>query len=251
MKIDLVYKVGKGNEDADHFELRQSIRSAVKHFKDLGNIYIVGYKPSWLINVKHIELGDPYTHNKDGNLINKILLACYDENLSSNFLNMSDDYFFLRDMDWKYCATIYHNEKSVDVINKKKKGELPGKLTKWERRVEKTLNVLRSKGLPDKCFETHTPQPLNKILYPQILLNYDYGVEDGMCGNTLYFNTLKEESQVLPIDFIRLEHKELDIEVLKKVIGESSFLNYTVTSYNHIMNQYLKDRFPDKSIYEI
>lgn len=245
---DLVYKVGIGNEADNWLELRHSIRSAKRHFKDLNNIYIVGHKPNWLNNVIHVNLSDPYTHNKDANLINKLIRACLCPDLTQKFINMSDDYFFLKDMTADDFARPTVNNKVLETM------ATPGKkLTKWELRLKRTVDVLGIKGLPVNCYETHGPQLLDKTLFPQILLDYDYGEGNGMCGNTLYFNTLKADYKHFDAStFTRLEDKKLTINEIDVLLDDKKQLfNYTINCYNHVMQQFLAQKFPDRTVYEI
>jgi hypothetical protein len=250
--IDLVYKVGTSSQGENYSELRHSIRSAVRHFKDLGQIYIIGFKPGWLdaSRIVHIPLSDPYKNCKDANLISKLILACYDKSLSSRFLNMSDDYFFLQDCDVSFFEIARYSEEVLKIIEKKK---LEGKvLSKWERRVEASCNALKVRGYEAKCFDVHMPVLIDKELYPKTLLSYDYGVDNGYCGNTLYFNSIKVKTEALEVnDLVRLIDKILDINELQTFIGSKRLLNYTISSYNLLIENYLRDKFTEKSVYEI
>jgi hypothetical protein len=259
MAVDLVYKVGNTSESENHSELRYSIRSAERYFKDLRHIYIIGYKPNWLEctestqkehKLYHIPLEDCYTHNKDANLINKLIVACTHKELSKKFLNMSDDYFFIKEMSEKDFEMPLINKKITDVI--KAKLINGGKLTKWELRLQKTINLLLSKNLPGDCYETHCPQMINSELYIRILLNYDYGTDNGMCGNTLYFNTLKGSYRsVEEISLLRIENKYLILNQLVANANKFNLINFTGSAYNLIMKQYLEQAFTIKSFCEI
>lgn len=247
MKIDLVYKLGSNSSSDNYSELRYSIRSAVKYFQDLGRIYIIGNKPNWITNVEFVKLEDSYTSCKDANLISKLIVACNEPLISSKFLNMSDDYFFMNQVDSSYFEkAIYHN----DILDFKK----DHKFTKWQLRLQRTINLLKSKNLPGNNFETHHPQLIDKYLYPKTVLNYDYGCDNGYCGNTLYFNTLKADCKALTDnDLCRLEKKvesKKDIEILFK-IKPFYFFNYTVLSYSSAIEQFLCDQFNEKTIYEL
>src|ERR1035438_10130107 len=93
MKVDVVYKLGSGS-DNNNDELRYSLRSLSK-FRDLGKVYIVGYKPDFIQNVIHIPMEDIFKSNKDANLIEKLSAAAKCPDISDCFLNMSDDQIFL------------------------------------------------------------------------------------------------------------------------------------------------------------
>ena len=73
MKIDIVYPLGTGSKWQDS-ELRFSLRSIEKNFIDKGTVWVIGHKPDWLINARHIPMPDKHKHNKDANIwINKVL----------------------------------------------------------------------------------------------------------------------------------------------------------------------------------
>lgn len=242
--IDLVYKVGNTSEGENYNELRYSIRSAVRHFKDLGIVYIIGTKPSWLEGIKHIELSDCYTSNKDANLINKLILTCCDSNLSDQFLNMSDDFFFLQDIDSQFFKVPIHNNNIIDF-------KPDHTLTKWERRLQRTIDVLKSKNLPTNCYDIHVPQLIDKQLYPKIMFNYDYGFGEGYCGNTLYFNSINEQGKSIEEHTLqRFETKLLNVNDIENAVRNKLLLNYTVSSFNSVMQSFLQNKFNEKSCYE-
>jgi len=201
MKVDLVYKIGKRDNDTN-FELRHSIRSAVENFVDLGKIYIVGHKPDWAINVIHIPIGDPYKNNKDANLINKLLRACQEESLSQEFLNMSDDYFFLEKIGKDYFDTSIYDNEIISKITPE------SKYSKWDRRLLSTLQILKEKGYEQNIYDLHMPVLIDKTKYKEVMLNYDYGWDNGYCGNTLYFNTIKKKGR----EVVKNKSKEQLIE---------------------------------------
>lgn len=252
--IDLVYKLGSKPEGEDYSELRYSIRSAFRHFKDIGHIFIIGMKPRWLDTsnyATYIPLDDPYTHNKDANLINKLIIACNEKKVSEKFLNMSDDMFFLKDLKREFFETAYYNNKVIETFEAKKK--IGGRLTRWELRLERTLNVLKSKSLQANCYETHMPVMIDKNSYMRILLNYDYGEGNGMCGNTIYFNNVEEIVKIHLLEELlcRVEQKILDMNELQLQVKPNYLLNYTVNSYNEVIDQFLRARFNEPSKVEL
>ena len=69
--IHIVYPTIKTENDCE--ELRYSLRSLDKNLIGDYDITIIGYKPKWITNVKHI----PFCESKDKyvNITNKIILA--------------------------------------------------------------------------------------------------------------------------------------------------------------------------------
>lgn len=243
--IDVVYKLGIGSK-FNNKELKYSLRS-LKNFKNLGTIYIVGEKPHWIDKdiVVHIPASDPYAVNKDANLIQKLMLACNDFNLSEYFLNFSDDQLILKPIDFEYFKTPLINNKYLQDVS------VPGKkLNRWQKRLKRTFDILKHNKLPYNCYEAHIPYLLNKFEYPKTLMGYDFGNDIGYVGNTLYFNTLKAKcKQITKFDLIRLE-KQYTLLELKQLTKDSMLLNYTDSCVGDVLFEYLDGVFPEKSIYE-
>lgn len=245
MKIDLVYKIGINAEWDEYNELKYSIRSAVKYFSDLRNIVIVGNKPHWASDkIIHIPAKDPYTHNKDANLINKMILACLDERISDEFINISDDQFFLSNVTYNDFKTNYIENNHYNCCSN-------GKMNRWEIRLNRTKQLLESKSLTYNCYETHIPCLLNKNLYPKTLLQYDFGVDVGYCGNTLYFNSILDKPKVVTKNILTRITNKHNLDDLIKAVENSRFLNYTNKSINDDLKFYLLNKFNTKSIYEL
>jgi len=70
--IDVVYPLGSGSA-WDNNELRYSLRSLENNLLDLGRVFVVGQRPPWLVEAVHIPMEDTHRHNKDANLIDKVL----------------------------------------------------------------------------------------------------------------------------------------------------------------------------------
>lgn len=88
--MDIVYFVREGE---DNEELRYSLRSLsnLPH----NTVHIVGYKPSWVTNVNHIDI----TQDKGGKNLNtthNMLIAAKNEDVSEDFILMNDDFFIMK-----------------------------------------------------------------------------------------------------------------------------------------------------------
>lgn len=242
MKIDVVYKLGTGSKLND-LELRYSLRS-LSFFSDLGNIWIVGHKPDWVRNVVHIHSADPFSNNKDANLINKIILISQQNGITDHFLNFSDDQLLLKTCSYKdFIVPLFDN----NMINFKENE----KLTRWRTRLKNTINTLKVMNLPANCYETHIPTLINKYDYTSTLFQYPYPEGQGMCGNTLYFNTLQLDSKEVPSNFAtRIEGVVMDKKVLIDACDGRLHFNYSEQATNNILLEFLAGKFPNKSIYE-
>lgn len=241
MKTDVVYKLGSGSL-YNNKELLYSLRS-LSNFKDLGNVYIIGFKPNWIKNVIHIPAIDVLTSNKDGNLIFKLLMACYQPDITESFLNMSDDQIFLKECCLEDFKNPFYNNNLYEFRKDKR-------LNRWQNRLQATQAVLQAKGLSFNCFESHIPTLLNKQLYIRAIAQYDYVNGRGLCGNTLYFNTLGIKGREID-DSVSLMNPALPtVEAIEKVCEKGKFFNYTENSVNNQLFEFLDKKFPLKSLYE-
>ncbi len=242
MKIDVVYKLGSGSL-YDNKELRYSLRS-LSNFKDIGKVYVVGFKPDWIQNIIHIPAVDVLTENKDGNLIFKLLMACYHPDITEVFLNMSDDQMFLKECSVDDFKLPYYNNKLYDFIPNKR-------LNRWQNRIQNTQFTLQSKGLSSDCYEAHIPTLLNRQLYIRAVSQYDYVTGKGLCGNTLYFNTLQIKGKEVDSSISLMNPPLQSVHDIEKVCENGLFFNYTENSINQTLFDFLEKKFPTKSQYEI
>ena len=243
MKIDVVYKLGIGSKHND-CELRYSLRS-LSNFKDLGQVWVIGYKPEWCTNVNYVKCGDFLESNKDGNLIRKLILACQQESLSDQFLNFSDDQLLLRECNYiDFAVPIYDNS----LIQFKQ----DQRLSKWKTRLKNTIFTLQEKNLPSNCYEAHIPTLINKHDFEKTVSQYNYAYGQGMCGNTLYYNTLRKEGIELPSDFsLKIEDEIKEIERIEALFQGQLHLNYSEDAANEVFLSFLDKKFPQKSKYEL
>lgn len=242
MSVDVVYKMGHGSKHADS-ELRYSLRSLSK-FKDLGKVFIVGHKPHWVQNVIHIPAQDCYTKNKDANLINKVLLASIHQYISDQFLNMSDDQLFVGECSLQMLSTPFYDNGLI-------KNTPDVRVSKWHNRLNLTLSALKDRGLPVNCYESHIPCLINKYNYADVVLRYPYGEGIGMCGNTLYYNTICASGTQIPSDWaFKTQSKINSVENLEASCNGKVFFNYADEAEGNLLFLYLQKVFPSKSIYE-
>ena len=87
--MDVVYILSYDPTD-NYSELRFSLRSLSRYCNDVDDLYIVGNKPSWIKNVKHIPVEDRYY--PWGNHLIKVLTAFKH---TDNFLLLNDDFYML------------------------------------------------------------------------------------------------------------------------------------------------------------
>jgi len=95
--MDAVYILGKGSL-VQNAELRYSVRSLVQNMRDLDSVFIVGERVDFLPTALHIPAEDEYPKAWQ-NALYKTRLACANQQLSTEFLLMNDDFFLTKPFD--------------------------------------------------------------------------------------------------------------------------------------------------------
>lgn len=244
--MDAVYPMSNGSNWNDN-ELRYSLRALERNFPELDQVWMLGYCPNWLTNVRHLPLKSPYDKNKDANLINVIILACLEADLSEEFLFMSDDQVILKPM-------LAGNFKPWWV-------EDMAKLTNWgtsryKMRLRATCDRLRSLGFPTYNFEGHVPYIYNKHRFPRMALAQNYGYGYGYTINTLYYSQwLNPEEypnfQDLQVDKVRAGFfNALAHDQIEQNLSGKTFIAYDDTGLTTGLKATLERLFPEPSKFE-
>jgi hypothetical protein len=247
--MDVVYTLNDESRCND-LELKYSLRS-LSRLTDIDKVWIIGKKPKWIQNCEFIPAQDPYLANKDANLISKLLLACNEEKVAEQFLWFSDDQVLLKEVSIRDFLRPIIDNTYLDKI------AVASRLNRWQQRLQRTVKLLKSKGLQHDCYESHSPYLIYKCEYPRIMLSYDYGCDIGYCSNTLYFNTRREVFPDTPIANINDYHKVLKVETeapsfefIHDLAIDKTFLNYSDAAINENLFLYLESLYPFKSKYE-
>jgi hypothetical protein len=236
--MDVVYPISGGNHGKkklgskwDDNELRYSLRSLEQYFPNMGRVFIVGHRPEWLTNVIHIPAEDKHRHNKDANLLDKVLLACK-AGISSTFLRLSDDQCVLR--EWG----------GMDVWHM---GDVDGRRGgNWWRRCQNTCNYLKANGRPTFFYDCHCPAPVDRDTFIQVAEEAPYAEPPGMCINTLYFNSIdipREQMNGRKVAF----HRPIGPKKIARLSKDKLFLGYSEAGTNKWLKRFLQKRFPEKS----
>ncbi len=243
--IDIVYPIGPGSEWQGHEELRYSIRSACKHVQGLRDIYIIGFCPAWAKGVIHIPVPDVHKHNKDANLIDKVLAACQQPALSTLFIRMSDDQYFLK--PWTLSRNIKpqaHGCLVRDGITWRGNG-------KYHTKIERTLKVLQQHGKKTWFFDTHLPSVYDKFEFIEAMRQVDYITSPGFTINTLYHNMAgnKPNGLLLHNQWAGIKEKLTLAEIADKCQGKQ-YLNNTPGGLSDGFKQYLQEQFAEPCRFE-
>lgn len=232
--IPLEYRNTKWNNN----EIKYCIRSLEKNLLDLDKIFIIGFLPEFLKESKdliHINFDDPYKHNKDANIIRKVLkgIIC---GISKNFVRISDDQMILKPIYSKDIKPLYKFDlNEYDFI----------KVNRWRNRLKNTYEILKKEGKTTFNYDSHIPVVYNKEKFESIFTKYNWFQEgEGYTINSIYFNNINCERIKLKGEKIGFETPEI------KKIENQIFLGYNDKGLTENLQQQIISLFPNKSKYE-
>jgi len=221
-------------------ELRYCLRSLEKNFLNLGEVYIIGSKPTWVRNVTHIRASDNYLDNKGGNIISKLLLACFNPAISDDFLFVSDDQYLLVPMRAQDIQPYYVYDMTGLPLRKGNKF--------WMQCLRNTRKTLKVEGLTLYNYEPHVPMVINKKKFIQVMKKYDW--ENILYPTlSLYFNNVLKTHEQLPPNH-RIFYDGLEISKHMNFINGKQFLAHSDLGLSWQLQQKIKELFPKKSKFE-
>lgn len=136
-------------------ELRWTLRSFAANLPH-DRIWVVGYRPSWLVGVHHI----PTTQNgsKYTNTTRALWAACQHPEVAGRFLYANDDMFAMRPITF---LPVYHRGKVREVDAAYRRRGIAS--SAWLRGMRATAAALAGLGHPDPwSYEVHVPMPVWK-----------------------------------------------------------------------------------------
>lgn len=236
---DIVIPLSKESQ-SNNLELRIALRSIEKYGKNVGNIWLLTEADlPWAKNVNIIKKGDPIKNNKDANLINKVITACENPDVSERFMFWSDDQLLQSEVDLDVAPVVfnprgYHNLKNAG--------------NKWQQRLFHTLDyVAKQTGIiMTYNFDSHVPQPYNKNKALEVFKSVPYMEQPGFCINTIYFGMLNNPPQIHQ-KIIKTTFEKGSISVTNKMCP---YVGYDNASFLSGLWLWLVGRFPEPSKYE-
>jgi len=239
MKADVVIPLGRGSRWGDN-ELRFCLRALEKNFLDLGNVWIVGEKPAWCVNVRYLRMPDFFTSNKDANLITKVMTACYQRDMASVFVRSSDDEILLRPTRIGEMRPYHQGEIRHPHGNR------------WHRRLERTGRWLRRRELTAFNYDSHLPAPMQRDRFLEIFNRASYKKLPGLTIDSIYFNCCGLDEHVrLPRKFrVRLDRQVEEVSRLRRVLRRAHYVNLTDRAVGAMLEKALKEIFPKPSRFE-
>jgi hypothetical protein len=120
----------------------------------------------------------------------------------------------------------------------------------WRTRLESTMHILSSKGLPTLHYDCHTPIIFDKTIFQEIVGDFDYQSGIGYTMKSLYGNSVQPEGKLLTIEKRTVfEHKTT--EELDSLLSKSTFLAFNDNGINLSLKKWLFSHFPAPSEWEI
>lgn len=153
MLPDLLYLVGHESAWGDTEELRLSLRSVCQHLPHR-NVMVVGHRPVWLQEVKHLPVGDRFEHPVR-NTLAKLEAAVRSDLLGDRFVLMNDDFLVLRPVQ-----ELQHH--TTGLMCHTIAAGIPGTAA-YHTPFQTTYDALINAGIHDPFnYETHHPLPMCK-----------------------------------------------------------------------------------------
>lgn len=248
-QYDLVYIVKASEYNPD---LQMSLRSVAK-FCDYRNIWIIGYKPTWVKNTNHI--ATKQNQDKWKNSITNYLAACNCPEISENFILMNDDFFALKPIrDWRRSLNVCLGTLEEEV--EKNKDDI--KKSRWKYGFDYALDILNTLNCKNTYnYEAHLPIIINKQNFLNMMnlpiIREFMTTKKVLHKRSIYKNLYPEYPTTKPkiISDVKITiEKDLDDSWLQ---GEwLSVFDNTVSNHKQfpVLNNFLYTLFPSKCKYE-
>lgn len=242
---DLVIPLGTGSIWQDN-EIKYCIRSFCKYFRQLGKVYIVGARPDFFKwhhpRLIHIQCINPFSSNKDGNIMYRVLEAC--KYVSFDFIRASDDQVILQHVNIDDFKPRYLGDLGNIRINPKSNN--------WKKRLIRTRDLLKNTGKTTYHYDSHYPMIYNKESFIEIMRKYPPVNSGGYTINTLYFNSILDEHKKIENIKVTLERPVMDMKTMLEISKGRKFLGYKNKGLRDgVLKQFLQNKFPEKCEFEI
>lgn len=250
LELDLVYilKASENNPD-----IRMSLRSIAK-FCNFKRIWIIGYKPSWIKNVRYI----PTIQNQDKwkNSITNYLAACNCQEISDNFVLMNDDFFALKPIrNWYESLNVCLGTLDAEV----KRNTNNIKKSRWKYGFDYAVELLNKSDCRSHYnYESHLPIIINKANFNQMM---KLSCIKEFCQTSKVLHKRSVYKNLYPDEGLGKPRKINDVKItLNQDLTDAwlqedwlSVFDDTVGNNRQYprLNQFLNSMFPDKCKFEV
>ena len=234
---DIILPLGVESK-RENLELKLALRSLEKNCSGTyGQIYVATERlPEWLVGVTHVPATDDLPHNKDGNIITKIVKTLEAHPQIDRFIFLSDDQAVVRPCDLSGLRPIYNC--------RGKRAFLGG--NRWQKRVLRTFEFLEARGVVlAHNYESHTPQLHDRGIL-KALEGVDYREGNGYVINTLFYGLRGVTGGVLQ-DEVNVTYDKAS-DAGRPL--DRTFVGYNDEGFLNGLSQRLLAMFPMPSRYE-
>lgn len=229
--IDVVIPLGNRSYK-NYTELRYCLRSLEKYLKGMGNVYVIGECPDWLQGITNIPAEDDKRNRfRDRNIVNKMIIACKDDRITSDFLMAHDDHFLLQPITAKSFPYVYHGPINIA-------GGQYGYTKK------NTIGILGNVNDHD----SHCPILFNKKKFLNSVPTVDWNKWYGYLVKTLYCVMNEIEAEYYPD--LKIRWADTADEIRQMFEGRKWFSIGDRCWGNGQMAEVLQELYPNKSMYE-
>lgn len=230
--IDVVIPMGTGSVNSNN-ELRFCLRSIEKNLRGYRNIWIVGFMPKWMRNLKHIPFKE--YHPKANNIHDKIKAACQHPEVSDEFIMFNDDYFLTCETQATTYPYFYSRDAMIEVMERPKADP-------YRRLVVDTINETGMK----EYFDIHCPMRIKKSVFLSMPYNRNY--EGGILVKSSYAKHAVVQGTPTHDAIIRTKMTREQIENMEVFTD-------CISVHDEAINQdfisWVQDRYPHKCSYEV
>lgn len=236
--IDIVLPLGPSK--IDHIDLRYALRSIEKHVKNYRDIWIIGDLPRWIQNVKHLGVSDdPDPRWKEFNIFRKIKSCCINRDITEDFLFANDDHFFLDDIDASSYPYYYKGTVTDSWINNR---------SHYRKTANHTRRWLERRGFKDHNFDSHCPIIYNKHKFLTSYDDIDWQTAYGYLIKTHYCAVNRVKGVYM--QDCKLS-KKFTLEEVRERAEDRHVISCTDAAMKAGLRDFLEEKFPTKSKYEI
>ena len=222
-------------------ELKILLRSIDVNARNVGRVVVATMAPpKWLRNVEIIPIPDTLRHNKDGNIITKLVEAIKVAEIQGTVVWSCDDHVLLKPMDFEKLPTVFNRHKRSDFANSS---------NTWYKRMIRTFDFLASRGIRLECnYDSHTFQAFDAAEILRVLQGVDYAVEHaGYNINTLLKGLVGVSGGVVEQDSFKTTHES---DASGQAPMDRPYVGYNDNAFSHGLRERLFNMFPEKSRYE-
>ena len=237
--MDLIIPLGSESKSQND-ELKILLRSVDKNAPGITRVILATVcPPEWIQNVELVPTEDSLKHNKDGNLIQKVLDSIRRFDIHGGFMFSADDNVFVKPCNVEDIPILY-NSHGYDYYKKNPR--------RWHRRMARTFEFFRERGVEiPHSYECHAPQVFDadKVLKGMEDIDYRSGI--GLGIYTAFRAVSGEAGSGIEQGSFKSTHENAD--------GAKKPLDRMLAGYNDeaFLNglwERLLELFPEKSRFE-